>query len=107
MQEITLEKQPNQRFSITLGSVPFVISLRTLENGGTLADIEQSGQNLISGLLCRANTVLIPFSHKAKIGNFIFICSDGKYPHYSRFGGNCKFYYASAGELTDANGQTA
>lgn len=103
MQEISLEKQPNQQFSISLGGAAYVISLRTLANGATLADIQVNNEPLISGLLCRANELLIPYPYKARNGNFIFTSAGEEYPHYTRFGDTCKLYYLTPQELTNAD----
>lgn len=103
MQEITLEKQPNQQFSITLGGEAYAISLRTLENGATLADITKDNEPLISGQLCRGNELLLPYPYKARGGNFLFTAADGRYPSYTDFGGSCRFYFISAEELANAN----
>ena len=103
MQEIPLEKQPNQEFTITLNATPYVIKLRTLETGGTLADIQVNNEPLISGLLCRANELLIPYPYKARNGNFVFTDAGEEYPHYTRFGDTCKLYFLTPQELNNAN----
>lgn len=103
MQEIPLEKQPNQQFNITLNGAPYVITLRTLEAGGTLADITLNNEPLINGVLCRAGELLIPYPYKAQNGNFVFTDTDAEYPHYTRFGDTCKLYYLTPQELADAN----
>lgn len=102
MQEIPLEKQPNQEFTITLNATPYVIKLRTLETGSTLADIQVNNEPLISGLLCRANELLIPYPYKARNGNFVFIAAGEEYPHYTRFGDTCKLYFLTPQELNNA-----
>lgn len=102
MQEIPLEKQPNQKFTITLNGAPYVIALRTLGNGATLADIQMNNEALISGLLCRANEVLIPYPYKARNGNFIFTAAGVEYPYYKNFGDTCKLYFLTPQELTNA-----
>ena len=102
MQEISLEKQPNQQFNITLNGAPYVITLRTLEAGCTLVDINLNNEPLISGVLCRANELLIPYQYKAQNGNFIFTDPDEEYPFFERFGELCKLYYLTPQEIADA-----
>ena len=103
MQEITLEKQPNQQFSISLCGAAYVISLRTLANGATLADIEIDNEPLVRGLLCRGNELLLPYPYQARGGTFLFTTAGGRYPYYTDFGGSCRFYFISAEELANAN----
>lgn len=103
MQEIPLEKQPNQEFTITLNATPYVIKLRTLATGATTADIQANNEPLISGLLCRANELLIPYPYKARNGNFVFTDAGEEYPHYTRFGDTCKLYFLTPQELNNAN----
>ncbi len=103
MQEIPLEKQPNQEFTITLNGTPYVIKLRTLETGATTADIQANNEPLINGLLCRANELLIPYPYKARNGNFVFTDAGEEYPHYTRFGDTCKLYFLTPQELNNAN----
>ena len=98
-----MEKQPNQQFSISLGGAAYVISLRTLANGATLADIEIDNETLVSGLLCRGNELLLPYPYQARGGNFLFTTSEGRYPSYTDFNGSCRFYFISAEELANAN----
>lgn len=98
-----MENQPNQQFSISLGGAAYVISLRTLTNGATLADIEIDNETLVSGLLCRGNELLLPYPYQARGGNFLFTTSEGRYPSYTDFNGSCRFYFISAEELANAN----
>lgn len=98
-----MENQPNQQFSISLGGAAYVISLRTLANGATLADIEIDNETLVNGLLCRGNELLLPYPYQARGGNFLFTTSEGRYPSYKDFNGSCRFYFISAEELANAN----
>lgn len=98
-----MENQPNQQFSISLGGAAYVISLRTLANGATLADIEIDNEPLFSGLLCRGNELLLPYPYQARGGNFLFTTSEGRYPSYTDFNGSCRFYFISAEELANAD----
>lgn len=91
MQEITLEKIPQQTFSISLGGYRWGLSFRAVK-GFTLATVEKDGEKVIDSVVCMPNMPILPFSYMS-VGDFVFVCDNGEYPSYENFGTSVKLYW--------------
>lgn len=99
MQQIQLDKIPNQSFTFNGGGVTFEITLRTYPAGFTTATISADGKQLCQNLKCFANQVILPYEWQSKNGNFAFKTQNGNYPYYLDYGDTCFLYFLESGEV--------
>lgn len=97
MQEITLENIPQQTFTISLGGYRWGLSFRTLKNF-TVATVEKDGEKVMDSVVCVPNIPLLPYSYMG-IGDFVFVCDNGEYPHYENFGKSVKLYWLDPADV--------
>lgn len=100
MIEIDVQKIPNQEFIREVDGILYDIKLRTFQ-GITLVDILADNVVLKRSVRALPNTPLIPYQYLTKGGNFMFVCIDGDYPHYSKFGITQQFVYLTDEELKE------
>ena len=99
MQEITLEKIPQQTFSISLGGYKWSLSFRTVK-GYTLATVEKDGEKVIDSVVCSPNMPILPYTYMS-VGDFVFACDNGEYPTYENFGNSVKLYWLDPADLQE------
>ncbi|CAB4132128.1 hypothetical protein UFOVP138_53 [uncultured Caudovirales phage] len=99
MQTIQLQPIPNQQLTVTLESVQFDITLRTI--GLTMyITIAAGGVTILSGSRCVAGMALMPYHYlEGLAGNFAFITANDDLPYYDQFGVSQTLIYATAAEL--------
>lgn len=99
MQQIPLQNTPNQSFPITLDSIRYTLTLRTI-GSITFISIDINGARVLSGERCPPNQPLIPYEYLENDGgNFAFVTANDEYPNYPSFGTTQKLIYASPAEL--------
>ena len=98
MIEIEVQQIPNQEFIREIGDVRYTIKFRTFQ-GMTLADITADDVVLKRSVRVCPNTPIIPYDYLTKGGNFMFVCLDKDYPHYTKFGITQQLVYLTDEEL--------
>lgn len=102
MQQVPLAVVPNQKFSIRLDNVRYVIQIQKTENV-MCATIQRNGITVLSGQRCLPNTALIPYkSVEDEQGNFVFVTQLGALPDYLEFGKTQFLYFATNAEIQAA-----
>lgn len=102
MIEIEVQQIPNQEFIRDVDDVKYNLRIRTF-NDMTFMDITADDVVLKKSVRLCPNTPIIPYKHLTKGGNFMFICLDGDYPHYTKFGITQQLVYMTNEELDEFN----
>ena len=100
MIEIDVQQIPNQEFIREVDGIRYGIKFRT-HQGMTLVDISADKVVLKRSVRACPNVPLIPYQYLTRGGNFMFVCIDGNYPHYSKFGITQQFVYLTDEELKE------
>lgn len=103
MIEIDLQQIANQEFMRIINNVRYKIRLRTFHNL-TLADVYIDDEPVKLGVRCVGNEPLIPYKYLTQGGNFMFVCPDYDYPHYTKFGLTQSLVYLTDSELEEIYG---
>lgn len=98
MIEIDVQQIPNQEFIREVNNVRYNIKIRTFQ-GITLMDISADDVILKRSVRVCPNVPIIPYKYLTKGGNFVFVCINGDYPHYSKFGITQQLVYLTDEEL--------
>lgn len=102
---IPLKQTPCQELSVTLNGVFFIIRLRYWspdgENGIVFAQVKVGDKDWTGSTRCIPNQALIPYQYLSGNGNFYFICSDGEYPDYNKFGVEHRLVYLDNQEIAE------
>lgn len=98
MIEIELRSIANQQFGVEIGEDRYLIRIRTF-NDMTLMDISVNDVDILDGGRCIPNQAIIPYRQKTRGGNFLFVCPNKHYPHYTRFGVSQTFAWLTDDEL--------
>lgn len=98
MIEIDVQQIPNQEFIREVEGVRYNIKIRTFQ-GITLMDISADDVVLKRSVRVCPNVPIIPYKYLTKGGNFVFVCINGDYPHYSKFGITQQLVYLTDEEL--------
>lgn len=100
MQEIALEKQPNQAFTLILNSRTYRIRIADATEGLMVADITLDTLPLVQAVRCLHGDFIIPFdSMTDNNGNFFWFDDQGREPHWENFGVTCRLYYIPQGDI--------
>lgn len=100
MIEIDVQQIPNQEFLRLIDGNRYLIKFRTFKDI-TLADITINEEPIKYGLRVSANSYLIPYPYLTNGGNFMFVCNDNDYPHYTKFGVTQQLVYLTAEEIAE------
>lgn len=100
MIEIDVQQIPNQEFIREVDGVRYNLKLRTCQ-GMTLMDISADDVVLKHSVRVCPNIPIIPYKYLTKGGNFMFVCINGDYPHYSKFGVTQQLVYLTDAELEE------
>lgn len=100
MIEIDVQQLPNQEFIREVNGIRYDLKLRTSQ-GITLVDITADDVVLKRSVRACPNVPIIPYKYLTKGGNFVFICIDGEYPHYTKFGVTQQLVYLTDSELEE------
>jgi hypothetical protein len=103
MIEIDVQQIPNQEFIREVDGTRYNIRLRTFQ-GITLVDIKEDDEVLKYGVRACPNKPIIPYDYLTKGGNFAFICLNGDYPYYTKFGITQQLVYLTDDELKEITG---
>lgn len=98
MRIITLEPVPNQAITVVLDNVLYEIRLVTL-GGGLCVSIRRNNQTVVDGARAVAGQAIIQDKHRAFVGNFVIITSDGDLVDYQKFGVSQFLAYYTAGDF--------
>lgn len=98
MIEIEVQQIPNQEFIREVDGIKYDLKIRTFNNM-TFMDITADDVVLKRSVRLCPNIPIIPYKYLTKGGNFMFICLDGDYPHYTKFGITQQFVYLTDEEL--------
>ena len=99
MQTVPIAAIANQKFSIRLDSVRFVISIQAV-SGVMAITIERNGVVIVSGSRCLPNQLVIPYpSDEGAAGNFMFLTHNDELPDYRLFNSTQSLEYITAAEL--------
>lgn len=100
MIQIDVQQIPNQEFEKEIDGVRYTIKLRTFHKM-TLADITIDDTVIKHSVRVCPNTLIIPYKHLTKGGNFVFYSMDGSYPHYTKFGVTQQLVYLTDAEIQE------
>lgn len=101
MIEISLQKIPNQEFSLVHGGVEYDIRLHLFRDI-CYASVKVGGETVVESARCISHQWIIPSRAYAKTGNFRFECSDrNDYPNYQNFGKLCFLRFYPNEEMAD------
>ena len=103
MIEIQLKQVPNQKLSINIDSVVFNITIKSTDSGSTIMSLNIDGTDVLSGVRCMPNRLIIPYQYLEN-GNLFFACLDDAYPNYANFGTTQKLIYLTTAELETLRG---
>lgn len=100
MIEIDLQQIPNQEFYREIDGNRYNLKIRTFK-GITLMDVSINDVVVKHGVRVCPNTAIIPYEYLKEGGNFFFVCLNGDYPHYSKFGITQTFVYLTDEEIKE------
>lgn len=96
MQQIQLERLPNQAFTLVLGNVTYRLRIFDLGNGTTGADVNMDTVDVVLGTRCLHGDFLIPYpSLEMNNGNFMFYDDLAGPIYWENFGLTCRLYYVA------------
>lgn len=99
-QSIPLNAIPNQSFSALLDNQRYVVTIKTIANGVTIASVSINGALVVDSVRCVANRLMIPYRYLEGAGGNFFLGSDGDtLPDYTQFGVTQTLYYFTNAEL--------
>lgn len=102
MIEIDVQQIPNQEFFKEIDGYKYNIRVRTFKDM-TLMDIDIDDENVKHSVRVCPNVPIIPYKYLTKGGNFMFVCVNGDYPHYTKFGISQQLVYLTDEELEGLN----
>lgn len=100
MIEIDVQQIPNQEFLRIIDDHRYLLKIRTF-NGITLMDITIDEVPVKYGIRVIPNEYIIPYKYLTKGGNFMFVCNDGEYPFYTKFGITQQLVYLTNDEIAE------
>lgn len=103
MKRIPLAAFPNQEFVVNIEQTTYQISLWD-GNYCMLIDISQNGVPIITGQVCNAGSLLIPYLY-LESGNFVFLTATDELPYYTKFGITQSLVYLTQAELDELRAQ--
>lgn len=102
---IPLKNTPSQELSVTIDGIFFTIRLRYWspdgDNGIIFAQVKIGDGEWTGSTRCMPNQSLIPYQYLSGYGNFYFLCSDGQYPDYNKFGVEHRLVYLNQDEIAE------
>ncbi len=98
MKMYNLNRRANQRIQIIEEQNSYEFRFRTF-NGMLFADVAVNGVDVAKSVRCCPYSLIVPYRHMERKGNFFFSSESGEYPSYKDFGNGCKLFYISYEEL--------
>lgn len=104
MQQIPLQQQPNQSFTVLLDGNQWDFTLKTIGNS-TVASLTLNGTDILDSAHAAAGAFIIPAQYLEQgAGNFFFTTQSQQLPYYTQFGQTQFLIYISAAELAALRG---
>ena len=101
MQQIELEKIPNQTFNIVLAEQNCEITIKQ-KNGITFTDLKIDDEVIYEGMVCRNLLPLKPFPHLNFVGTLVFVDLYGaENPNYIEYNDRFILLYLTEEEYAD------
>ncbi|TQI80001.1 hypothetical protein FHU10_5148 [Serratia fonticola] len=94
IQNIPLEKLPNQSLTIRLQDHRYEIELKTISDDLMSISITRDNINLIRGIRCVPQMFFLPKHLEMGLGNFYFLTVNDEYPNCQKFGSDHVLYYS-------------
>lgn len=100
MEAINISKIPNQSFFVIVGDHQVDFRLHVFKDL-LYCDLYVDGVLVSASTRCNPNQPLMPRYYNDRIGNFMFITTEGNYPNADYFGDSCNLVHVTADEIKE------